>query len=271
MGNLAAGVSTTTVLSLASFGVALIAVVISLVSLYSSNLAPFKIVTAAGDLRMRIYPIKNGDQSWYMASADIPIQSVNIGARVGRVLLYRLRASYPSLPISEAYEIFDAAFIVDSKSFMSSGPERFDWLSSAVLNDWHPFSVLPKEAVDRHVVFETRWDNPVVSNLTRFTLQLRRDGHEGWIDVASWEVDMNTEMFADLARGSSYTATPIGDIPDDSTPQIYPADLYNYLKPDGPLPGPDPQDKGSRLVYLNEEHGNSAKWLIRLWRRLLQR
>jgi hypothetical protein len=32
----------------------------------------------------------------------------------------------------------------------------------------------------------------------------------------------------------------------------------------------DPKDKGSRLVYLDKERGNSIKWLIRLWR-LLQR
>jgi hypothetical protein len=88
-------------------------------------------------------------------------------------------------------------------------------------------------------VFEKRWDDPVVSNLIRFTLQQRRDGHKGWIDAGSWELDIDKEIFADLARGSSYAATPVGDIPDDSVPQIYPADLHNYLKPDGPLPGPD--------------------------------
>jgi hypothetical protein len=263
MRSLAVVVSSATVLSVASLGVALVAVLISLISLYSSNLAPFKIAATAGDLRMRIYPIKNGRQSWYIASADIPIQVVNTGARAGRVLLYRLRVSYPSLSVSGAHEVFRATFIVDSKIFLSSDHDRFKWLQNAVISDWRPFIILPKATVDRHVIFETRWDNPVASNPIVFTLQQRRDGLRGWADIGSWELDMDEEMFADLARGSSYGASPVGPVADDLIKQIYPDDLHNYLKPEGPLPGPDPEDRGSRLVYLNE-----PKWLGILWRLL---
>jgi hypothetical protein len=259
---LAAGVSSATVLSVASLGIALVAVLISLISLYSSNLAPFKIAATAGDLRFRIYPIKNGDQSWYSASADIPIQAVNTGARVGRILLCRLRASYPSLPVSGAYEVFRASFIVDYKAFASSGHNRFKWISNAVISDWKPSIVLPKATVDQHVIFETRWDKPVVSDSIVFTLQQRRDGSSGWADIGTWELDIDEGMFADLARGSSYAATPIGATPDDLTEQIYPDDLHNYLKPKRPLPGPDPEDKGSQLAYLSKPKRLSILWRL---------
>jgi hypothetical protein len=64
--------TTAAALSGISLVVAIIAVLISLISLYRSHLAPFKVITAAGDLSLRIYRIKNGKDSWYIASADIP-------------------------------------------------------------------------------------------------------------------------------------------------------------------------------------------------------
>ena len=240
--------TTAAALSGISLVVAIIAVLISLISLYRSHLAPFKVITAAGDLNLRIYRIKNGKDSWYIASADIPLQAVNSGARIGRILACRLRVSYPSISIPDAYETFKATFVVESAAFNRAENDRSRWLDDAVLADWKPFSILPKASVDQHVVFETRWDNPVVADVARFTLQQRLDGSRGWADVDSWELDLDYSMFAYMVRGSSYGTASVSVFPDGSVQEINPVDLHRHLKPTDPLPGPDRTDKGSRQV-----------------------
>ncbi len=255
----ASGDSLASTLSIASFAVALVAVLISLASLYRSQLAPFAVVTVVGYLRLRVYPIQNGDRSWYITSADIPVEVVNSGARVGRILQYRLKVSYPSLQIDGAYETFRAAWVVDNRLFTAAGSDRFDWLKSAVIDDWKPFSVLPKAAVEQHIVFEKRWDDPVVAQEIVFTLQQARDGQRGWADVGSWKLwDINDQMFADMARGASYGTLPEG-VPNGYDLEIQPVDLHRHLKPVGPLPGPDPGDKGSRLVKFTKKHRDARK------------
>jgi len=246
------GGSVASTLSIASFAVALVAVAISLVSLYRSQLAPFRVVTVVGDLRLRIDHVKDGGQSWYMASADIPVQVVNSGARIGRILGYRLRVSYPSLPIEGAYETFRAAFVVDQRALMTVGSARSEWLKAAVTDVWTPFSILPKAAVHQHIVFDQRWDDPVVAETIMFTLQQAHDGREGWTDVGSWEFGVDAEMFAEMVRGSSFSTSPEG-IPDDVM-GIHPVDLYSHLKPAGRLPVRDLNDKVSRFLKPTRNH-----------------
>jgi hypothetical protein len=247
----ASGGSVASTLSIASFAVALVAVAISLVSLYRSQLAPFRVVTVVGDLRLRIDRIKDSGQSWYMVHADIPVQVVNSGARIGRILGYRLRVSYPSLPIEGAYETFSAAFVADQRALMTGG------LKAAIIDFWTPFSILPKAAVHQHIVFNRRWDDPVVAEKIRFTLQQARDGQEGWADVGSWELDIDVESFAEMVRGSTYGVSPEG-IPGDVV-EIQPADLYSYLKPARRLPSRNLNDKISRFVKLTGNHRDRKK------------
>ena len=247
----ASGDSVASTLAIASFAVALVAVLISVVSLYRSHLAPFAVVTVVGDLTLRIDPIKYPGQSWYIASADMPVQVVNSGARIGRILQYRLRASYPSLQIDGAYETFKAVWVVDARLLVAAG-SRTAWLKNAVIDLWKPFSILPKAAVEQHIVFEKRWDDPVVTEEIVFTLQQARDGRKGWVDVGSWRLPgFDYQMFADLARGSSYGTSPEG-VPNDDVFQIQPIDLHRHLKPVGPLPGPDSDDIWSRFVKFKK-------------------
>jgi hypothetical protein len=245
------GGSVAPTLSIASFAVALVAVAISLVSLYRSQLAPFRVVTVVGDLRLRIDHVKDGGQSWYMAHADIPVQVVNSGARIGRILGYRLRVSYPSLPIEGAYETFRTVFVADQRALMTVG------LKAAVIDIWTPFSILPKAAVHQHIVFNQRWDYPVVAETIRFTLQQARDGQEGWADVGSWESGVDVELFAEMVRGSSFSVSPEGT-PGDVV-EIQPADLYSHLKPAGRLPTRNINDKVSRFVKLTGNHRERKK------------
>jgi hypothetical protein len=209
-------------------------------------LAPFKVVTVVGDLRLRIDQIKDGGQSWYMAHADIPVQVVNSGARIGRILGYRLRVSYPSLPIEGAYETFSTVFVADQRALITGG------LKAAIIDFWTPFSILPKAAVHQHIVFNQRWDDPVVAETIRFTLQQARDGQEGWVDVGSWESDIDIESFDAMVRGSTFSVSPEG-IPGNVV-EIQPADLYNHLKPARRLPDRNLNDKVSRCVKLTGNH-----------------
>ncbi len=85
-----------------------IALCISCVALWKGHFARFSPLALAGNLRHRVYPIRNGDRRWYITSFDIPVSVTNPGARPGLVTGLRLRLHYPELPFAGNHELISA-------------------------------------------------------------------------------------------------------------------------------------------------------------------
>ncbi len=67
---------------------------------------------------------------------------------------------------------------------------RFKWVAEVVAADWSPFVILPKATTARHLLFETRWDKPVVQNQIVATLELQADWRTQWLTVTEWKLTL---------------------------------------------------------------------------------
>lgn len=236
----------TTILSIT---ISIAAFIISAIALWQTHFSKFKAVYAVGGLQVHIYPIRGDKNRWYLASLDTPISIANEGARTGKVLGLRIRASFPDLPISNNFEILNPYCEVDYKVFDSLIQERFVWLDKAVLGQWSPFVVLPKQTVTKHFVFETRWDEPVIQENILFELEMHTDSKKKWQKIGRWTFRLTPSVWSELAEvGASFICheNVIGMIQKES---INPPDLHKYTGTKDPIPRGGFRAKPSYLDY----------------------
>ncbi|SRR6266568_429972 len=214
---------------------AFIAICVSSLTLWKGHFARFSPLALAGNLRHRIYPIRSGDQRWYITSFDIPVGVTNPGARPGSVTGLRLRLHYPDLPFAGNYELIRANFELKPDKVDLMDKNRFKWFKEVVAGDWSPFVVLPKATTARHLLFETKWDNPVVQKRILATLELQADRRPKWVTVTEWQLTLLPSMWVDLVNGASIGYFPAkGQIPLKS--DCSPADLHKHTGTKETLP-----------------------------------
>ena len=183
---------------------------------------------------------------------------MNEGARSGKVIGLRIRTRYPNLPISNNYEIFHPLCEVDYKVFEPIINQRFEWIDKAVLGEWSSFVVLPKETVTKHLVFETRWDEPVIQENVVFELEMLTDVSKKWRKLAEWKFHLSPAVWSELTEvGASFTC-----FEKDSAlfykDSINPPDLHKYTGTKDPIPKGGFGAKPSYLDY-NENKSKRRK------------
>ena len=217
---------------IASAIISVIAVVLSLIALWKTHFAKSKFIPIVGTLRLRIYPIKNERERWFIPSFDIPVSLTNEGARPGKILGLRLSIKFPDLPIPDSREYFYPKWEVDAKQICR---ERFEWINEATIGDWMPFVVLPKETVTKHLVFESKWFDPVIQNEVTCAMEIYTDVDPTWKDIAKWYVRLSARDWGELTNnGTSFGYSPDGAI--DMLEKIHPLDLHKYTGSKEPIP-----------------------------------
>lgn len=166
-----------TVLPIALSGVSLI---ISLVTLWRAHLAPFKIVTAAGPLSMRLHAMSSEQQTWQLPHFSISLGMTNSGSQIGRVLDIRCKVRYPSLPIPGAYEIFRCVGEFDPVKYDEHAGKRLLMMRMAKITALTSFTILPKTTVTKFLVFSTRWDTQVRQRSVEAEIELLTDRTSQW-------------------------------------------------------------------------------------------
>ncbi|WP_157878794.1 hypothetical protein [Streptomyces sp. CT34] len=225
-----------------------LALVISLATLWQSHLAKFKTVAVAGPLQLRISQIKSSDTSWYIPQVDCRVTISNTGARVGKVLGIRMVARYPLLPIPGAHEIFSAHSEVDSVLYRKHGADRFTWIDKASLGDAAPFVLLPRSSTSKHVVFDTRWDDPVIQDEIEFTLEILTDRVAKWIAVEKWTHSIRGIEWSELTEvGTAFTVHPASAGSRRPFTTV-PSDLHEYTRGKKEIPAGGFTRHDSRLV-----------------------
>ncbi len=219
-----------TVLSIAAF-------VISVVALWQTHFAKFRAITTCGTLQIRIYPIRSKNNKWYLPSVDIPISITNEGARAGKVMGLRIRTNFPDLPIPNNYEIFQPEWEIDHKIFEPISGNRFEWIEKAVIADWMPFVVLPKQTITKHLIFESKWDEPVIQENISFELEINTDTDKKWRSIAKWHFVLSAPMWSELTNNGAaiacYEANTQSLLFKES---INPSDLHKYTGSKVPIP-----------------------------------
>lgn len=105
--------------------------------------------------------------------------------------------------------------------------ERFKWIDKIVIGEWMPFTVLPKQSVTKHLVFETRWEEAVIQDRITATLELISDSNEKWKQIGTWEFSLDARSWGELAnRGTGCYVNP-KDAPQYSG-ICQPPDLHKY-------------------------------------------
>jgi hypothetical protein len=240
--------SPTIVISIISALISIGAVTLSIIALWKTHFAKSNFIPVVGNLGLRIYPIKNENSRWFIPSFDVPVSIVNQGARPGRVLGLRLLVRFPDLPIPDNRECFYPRCEVEASKICR---ERFEWMHDASVAEWMPFVVLPKETVTKHLVFESRWDEPVIQKRITCTMQVYGDVEQAWKDIATWDVSLTASVWGELTnRGTSFSHTPDGAV--HHSEEIHPPDLHKYTGSKDPIPEKGFGASSSYLDYPDE-------------------
>lgn len=173
-----------------SIAISIAAFILSATALWQTHFAKFRIVCSSGNLRLQIYPFENR----YIPSVDIPITITNVGAQAGKIIGARVRVTYPDLSISNNYEFLNPIWDVDYEKYNPISNKRLEWIDTAVVGEWMPFVVLPKQTVSKHLVFESHWDEPVFYNNAIFELEIRTSTSKKWGKVARWDISLSPGM-----------------------------------------------------------------------------
>jgi hypothetical protein len=226
------------------------ALCVSFLNLWKGHFARFSPLALAGNLQHRIYPIRNGDQRWYITSFDIPVSVTNPGARPGSVTGLRVRLHYPEVALADNHEFVHPKWELKPDKVTCIDKNRFKWIHEVVAADWSPFVILPKATAAKHLVFETKWDKPVVQTRIVATLEIQADRRPKWLTVTEWHLRLLPEIWAELENGGSMGYFPVmGPIP--IKPDCSPTDLHKHTGTMETLPtkGPGTAAKPSYLDY----------------------
>ena len=236
--------------------ISVIAVTLSLITLWKTQLSKFKTISIVGDLGLRIYPIRGEEGRWFIPSFDVPISITNEGARPGKILGLRLKVSFPDLPIPDNKECFYPKWEVDGNRI---GHDRFRWISEATVADWMPFVVLPKVTVTKHLVFESHWNDPVIQKRVNCVMEMYTDIKQEWAEVAMWELRLSSNMWSELVnKGSSFTFHPEGVLK-KMEDKIHPPDLHKYTGTKEPIPDDGLGAGTTYLDYADDTPAHSDK------------
>jgi len=211
--------------SLIAILVSSIALTVSVITLWKTHFAKFTPILTVGYCSFRIYPIKNGDEKWFIPSFNIPISITNKGAQPGKVENIRIKVTFPELPIPNHYEIFNAKWIVDGNKITK---ERFEWVDNAVIENWMPMIVLARETKTKNIVFENiRWEEPVIQNKMVCTLEIKTDANSNYEQIAKWNYSLTTKDWVFLVdNGKGFMVSEeLNAVIED---KVFPKDLHKY-------------------------------------------
>lgn len=234
--------------------ISLLSLTISLVVLWRGFLSRFQPITTIGDLRLRIYPIKNGKQRWFIPSLDVPVNIANDAARAGKILGIRIILNFPKLPINDNREIYYPKWEVDPQKFTKLAQYRFHWIDEAAKAEWVPFVILPKTTVTKHIIFETgRWDEPVIQEELVYRMEILTDSNEQWLEIGKWALNLYPELWSELVENGTSIGTRNLISVDIEGESRFPNDLHKYTGTKKKIPKGGFKAKPSYQVFTKRD------------------
>ena len=241
-------------ISTAPIWISFLALVISIIALWKTSFSKFNPLFTAGELKFRIYPIRNGKEKWFVPSIDLPISVANDGARPGLVLDSRIIIKFPQVQIKDNYEIFPVLWEVDGMKFRQADQKnRFKWIDEVVSSDWMPFIVLPKETKTKHLIFETRWNEPVIQDEILFVAEILTDSSKKWKKIAEWRFNLNKYFWSELTERGTAMGAFKTDKPDRINLNSNSKDLRKYTGPKEEIPSGGFKAKPSYLDFPKQK------------------
>jgi hypothetical protein len=98
-----------------------------------------------------------------------------------------------------------------------------------------PFVVLPKASVTKHLVFESRWNAPVVQKRVSCRMELYTDSERRWRGIGEWEFSLDSTVWVYLVRdGGGIVTLARGGV--ELKRELHPPDLHKHTTPKEPMP-----------------------------------
>lgn len=192
-----------------AIAISLLALVISSLSLWVNSLRPFNLRVSHDAPSFRLYRItpkisgSEDGKNWWIPSFDMGLSFYNLGRQPGEVLDVRIVCELRSHQTIRKFSFYPR-WIVDYSQFQRSGSERFEWLDSAVLRDWYPFTLGASSEKDIHVVLEAdRWDYKENGEMT-LSLEIISLPGSKWRRLASYKLRVSEDMFEGKSSYSPY-------------------------------------------------------------------
>lgn len=166
-----------------------IAVVVSFIAVWKTHFSSFSLLIASGNLSLRIYPIKSGKENWYLPSLLVPINFINKGAKSGIVNNCRITLHYTGIDIPNNKEYFYAIREIEAKDVKRIDKYRFNWIKEIEHRDWTPFGINNRESLVKYLLFESRWEKPVVQKEPIIcTLEINSSSDNKWRAYGNWKI-----------------------------------------------------------------------------------
>lgn len=231
-----------------SAGVAIVALAISIITMWRAHFSLLNPIAVVGRLCQRVYPIKNDVDEWYMMSVDIPISLCNPGAQPLLIQGVRIRLHFPEIPIPKNYELIHAKWEIKSEQARKIDKNRFQWLQDICPIDWMPFTVLSKATVTKHLIFETRWEDPVIQTKTHVSIEVLSSSEKSWVVVGEWELNMGAKMWVEMASFGRGIVCVLKESKVEYG-EKFPKDLHKYTGTKDPIPTTGGMSSSSSLNY----------------------
>jgi hypothetical protein len=188
------------------------AVVIASISLWRSHLAPFCPTLLSGPLAFRLDRIEpsfsGGNHLWWIPTVDLTLTIANEGAKAGRI--HDVQLVFTDAQCPENDMVFEANWIVDYAKFLPNIGQRSEWIRSAILWEWCPMLVGPKETKTMHVVFQAhRWDILTEGMHANYTIELKAfsDAHPDGFVYERYHLPLAYDLLNSLAQHAGETVS----------------------------------------------------------------
>lgn len=177
-----------------------IALTISLLSLWYGHMAPYKLKACFDSPTFSIYTItpkmSGGSSTWWIPSIDVGFTFQNLGKKVGEIKDIRLRAILKTNQFEKKY-VFYAKWIVDYVSFNKHHINRFSWIENSIQRDWYPLILMGNEQKSVHIIFEGgRLDRRMKGNM-RFSLEIYSSENNEWIQLNKYQHLLTSDQFSE--------------------------------------------------------------------------
>jgi len=179
----------------------LIALGISIVSLWKAYFAPFRLEIACEAPTLTLYKItpemseSKVDLTWWVPSFFMGISFTNVGQRTGQVIDVRILAEITSKGKPQKYAFF-AKWVVDYASFMQNRENRFAWMKRAVKRNWYPLILRGGETKTLHLILEpiSEWYYGN-KGMMKLYFQIFSSEEKRWLEIAQFWLEVDKDLY----------------------------------------------------------------------------
>ena len=229
---------------------AVLALAISMIALWQTHFARSRVLAAAGNATLAVYPIRGDGSKWYILSLEAPVTLANPGAKPVQVTGLRVNARFTDIDVGPQTCDLPATFVVQDHDHGLREDGRFAWLHVAT-RIWQPILILSRSDIAHTVVFERRIEHPIGGRI-EFDLEAFTQPSGKWRQLARWNLNLTPSLFSVAIRSRG----PAVNFPPEDSPNTPrntdPADLLNRVRvSETDLPEPP---------FVGASHLDYAEW-----------